>query len=163
MIPARPAPTMATFMVSGIGTVRGSVGCESRNPPCSSSNGTNSSSTSEPSAMGNSRRKSSGSSAAGASVGRGTPSASATASTSASAVPESVTPARSGGSGTWEIFGPNRSIDRQITGELRQHRDKNTGVGLAQLVTQFIGVHRGGIRHNLCVGSRHDNRVSEHL
>ena len=154
---------IATFMVSGIGTVRGRVGCESRNPPCSSSSGTNSSSTSEPSAIGNSRRNSSGSSAAGASVGRGTPSA------ECDGVHQCLSRVRIGDAGPLGRVGNvgdlrSEPIDhRRITGELRQHRDKDAGVGLAQLVTQFIGVHRGGIRHNLCVGSRHDNRVSEHL
>ena len=109
-MPAIPAPMMATLVVSGIGTVRGSVGRDSWKPPCSKRSGTCSSSTSEPRASGSSRAKNSGSSAAIASAGRGVPSASITAVANCVTVSESVTPARSGGSGTCEILDPNLSM-----------------------------------------------------
>ena len=143
MMPAMPAPMIATFIVSGIGTVRGSVGCDSWKPPCSSSSGTNSSSTSEPSATGSNRANNSGSSA-------GTASGAGRAKRVDDRHHERLGRVGIGDAGPFGRVGDVRDLGREgvdhrrVAGELRQHRDQNARVGLAQVVPQFVGVRRAG-------------------
>ena len=130
---------MATRKVSGIGTVRGSVGCDGWKPPCSSSRSTCSSSTSEPSAIGSSRANKSGSSAGTALGGPGRP----------QRVDDRVHQLV-GGVGVGHA-GPLRRVGdvgdlrrepvdhRRVAGQLRQHRHQDPGVGLAQVGPQFVG------------------------